>query len=71
MFMAMPDPRFPHHYASLGGVRVITRPPSRKQRTRGTRRLLRVLQDMVADGTDAEAVERGRSSAVAFAPTAR
>lgn len=48
MFMAMPDARFPHQFAALGGVRVITRTAKKGERAAAARHLQRVLAEIRA-----------------------
>ena len=51
MFMAMPDERFPHQFASLGGVRVITRSGSAAARHAQEEHLKTVLGRVAKDYT--------------------
>ena len=47
--MAMPDTHFDHQFASLGGVRLITRTGTRTQRERSVRHTLEVLERLAHD----------------------
>ena len=49
MFMASPDERFPHQFAAMGGVRVITRGSSRHDRLEQAAHLRRVLRHLAED----------------------
>jgi hypothetical protein len=48
-FMAMPDSEFPHRFASLGGVRVITRSGSSAARAVQNEHLKQVIQKLTHD----------------------
>ena len=62
MFMASPDERFAHRFASLGGVRVITRGSSRHDRAEQAAHVRTVLErlagDVVGGGGSAGGEER-------------
>lgn len=67
MFMAMPDDRFPHQFAALGGVRVVTRsgsPAARLAQADHLREVLaRVSTDVAALLSSAEEGEGGAAAA--------
>jgi len=44
MFIAMPDATFPHQFASLGGVRVVTRSSVKEERAIRDERVLELLK---------------------------
>jgi len=69
MFMAMPDVRFPHQFAALGGVRVITAPPRRRDREHGASQLLDVLRTATAHAAAASSHDDGRDGGMDGAGT--
>lgn len=49
MFIAMPDATFPHQFASLGGVRVVTRSASKEERSVRDERVLDLLKGVAQE----------------------
>lgn len=48
-FMAMPDTRFTHQFAALGGVRLITRTGTRRERERNIQHAVDVIARLAED----------------------
>jgi len=63
MFLAMPDERFPHQFAAMGGVRVITRASKPAVRHAAAARLLGVMSRVSGDVAQSLAEQHAAAAA--------